>query len=359
MGLSRLMRNPVDEQRAAIGVDSSGSCARPWPTTAALPAADPADGSSGAARENPRRRRRRPDMTQTDLGHHPFEAGTQRAAGRRPAEVLVDHLDLGPAKLRETIAHGVLQRPSLAIVCHLMSRRLAHVQRCLACPMLDPNLLSTHRRRSSVAGSGCAHARTELGRADRGRPDGCAPAGSPSSASWSDSQGRVPEDDSEQSRGELPSWPPGEEPGESTGARSATPSNRAASSCVSRRDCHPPYGLFEPHFVGAPVALVYWSWDTFRCPSNRTTHVLQHRTHHLLLIRGGKCLVVGYHILNNRREIGQEALGGVSAAARGVNGRTLCLEQGTNGWRKAFMARAREAIGQGARAEPPGTGFEW
>src|SRR5262245_66505305 len=42
-------------------------------------------------------------------------------------KIIIDHLDLGPAKCRQAIAHGVLQRAALPVVHRLMSRRLANV----------------------------------------------------------------------------------------------------------------------------------------------------------------------------------------------------------------------------------------
>ena len=64
----------------------------------------------------------------------------------------VIHLGLGH-RFVGPLAHGVLQRPTLAIVGHVMRRGLAYVQHRLACPMLDADLLSAHRRCSPAPDS--------------------------------------------------------------------------------------------------------------------------------------------------------------------------------------------------------------
>ena len=60
------------------------------------------------------------DLAKADLGHHPFEPDALHAAGRRAAEIVIDHFDLGKAQRRQAIPHGVLQRPALTIVQNLV-----------------------------------------------------------------------------------------------------------------------------------------------------------------------------------------------------------------------------------------------
>jgi hypothetical protein len=67
----------------------------------------------------------RANLRDTDLGHHPLEAGALHAAGRRTTEIFLDHFDLGEAQRRQPIPHGVLQRAALAVVQHLVARGLA------------------------------------------------------------------------------------------------------------------------------------------------------------------------------------------------------------------------------------------
>src|SRR4051794_7048000 len=62
----------------------------------------------------------RANLAETDLRDHALEAGARGAAGRRTAEVLVDDLNLRPAKLREAVAHGVLKPLTLAVVMDLI-----------------------------------------------------------------------------------------------------------------------------------------------------------------------------------------------------------------------------------------------
>jgi hypothetical protein len=81
----------------------------------------------------------RADLTQTDLGHHPLEASALHAAsGRRPSH----HRSARSlnSERRQSIPHGVLQRAALAIVQHLVGRRLAHVEKRLARQMMGVNL---------------------------------------------------------------------------------------------------------------------------------------------------------------------------------------------------------------------------
>ena len=61
------------------------------------------------------------NLAQAHLRNHALEAGAESSARGRTPKVLVDYLDLRPAKLQETIAHGVLQPLALAIVLHLMN----------------------------------------------------------------------------------------------------------------------------------------------------------------------------------------------------------------------------------------------
>jgi len=47
------------------------------------------------------------------LRHHPLKTGALDAACSGTAKIIIDHLDLGPAKCSQAIAHGVLQRAAL------------------------------------------------------------------------------------------------------------------------------------------------------------------------------------------------------------------------------------------------------
>ena len=85
-------------------------------------------------------------LAEADLGHHPFEPGALHSAGRRAAEIVVDHFDLGKAQRSQPVSHGVLQRPAFAIVQHLVRRRLAHVEDRLALKMMRTDLVSDHGR---------------------------------------------------------------------------------------------------------------------------------------------------------------------------------------------------------------------
>src|SRR5262249_17466910 len=64
------------------------------------------------------------NLAETDLRHHPLKTGALDAACSGTAKIIIDHLDLGPAKCSQAIAHGVLQRAALPVVQNLMSRRL-------------------------------------------------------------------------------------------------------------------------------------------------------------------------------------------------------------------------------------------
>src|SRR4051794_6590581 len=92
----------------------------------------------------------RADLAQADLGDHALEPGARGPAGGRAAEVLVDDLDLRPAELRKTVAHGVLEPPALAVVLNLMSGGLTDVEHRLAGPVLGADLVSAHCRRPRV-----------------------------------------------------------------------------------------------------------------------------------------------------------------------------------------------------------------
>ena len=181
----------------------------------------------------------RPHVAQTYLSHHPLEPGTRRTARRGPPKILVDDFDLGPTKLRQALAHGVLQRPALAIVGHLMRRGLAYVQHRLACPVLNTDLLSAHRRRSPAPDSARARRRAERARAEWSRPDGSEPEDAPSLASWADASRTDPEGGSAESPGggELASRSPDRGPAERIGLRSvasAPPVTSPSSACKAR-----------------------------------------------------------------------------------------------------------------------------
>src|SRR3954471_5831849 len=92
----------------------------------------------------------RADLAQADLGDHALEPGARGSAGGRAAEVLVDDLDLRPAELRKTVAHGVLEPLALAVVLNLMSGGLTDVKHRLAGPVLGADLVIAHCRRPRV-----------------------------------------------------------------------------------------------------------------------------------------------------------------------------------------------------------------
>jgi len=62
------------------------------------------------------------NLAEAHLRDHPFEAGALDGARRRATEIVVDHLDLRPAKRRQSIPHGILQRAALPVVQYLMGR---------------------------------------------------------------------------------------------------------------------------------------------------------------------------------------------------------------------------------------------
>src|SRR5215472_13524567 len=56
------------------------------------------------------------NFAEADLRHHPLKTGALDAACSGTAKIIIDHLDLGPAKCCQAIAHGVLQRAALPVV---------------------------------------------------------------------------------------------------------------------------------------------------------------------------------------------------------------------------------------------------
>src|SRR6516162_8534655 len=97
------------------------------------------------------------NLTETDLRHHPLKTGALDAACSGTAKIIIDHLDLGPAKCSQAIAHGVLQRAALPVVQNLMSRRLANVEDRFALQMMGADLVRDHDRPSSNPSSACRH----------------------------------------------------------------------------------------------------------------------------------------------------------------------------------------------------------
>ena len=106
----------------------------------------------------------RADLAEAHLRHHALEAGALDAARRRAAKIIVDDLDLGPAERRQTIPHGILQRAALAVVQHLMGRRLADIEQRLALQMMGADLLRDHDR-PPVAGGVLLAACSRISRA--------------------------------------------------------------------------------------------------------------------------------------------------------------------------------------------------
>ena len=80
------------------------------------------------------------NLAETDLRHHPLKTGALDAACSGRAKIIIDHLDLGPAKCSRAIAYGELQRAALPVVQNLMSRRLANVEDGFALQMLGADL---------------------------------------------------------------------------------------------------------------------------------------------------------------------------------------------------------------------------
>src|SRR5215207_396605 len=193
------------------------------------------------------------DLAQADLGDHALETGARGPAGGRAAEVLVDDLDLRPAELRETVAHGVLEPPTLAVVLDLMSGGLTDVEHRLAGPVLGADLVSAHRRRprvghpaserrwrarraggSEAPSASAAPAPAErtkpaeslaspAGLSDRGRVDGAAFAAGDKGAAW-----RSPQDS-----GDAIAAPVGAPRiASESRARKAASADRAATGCA-------------------------------------------------------------------------------------------------------------------------------
>jgi len=67
------------------------------------------------------------DLAEAHFRDHALEAGALDAACGRTAEIVVNHLDLGPAQCCQGIPHGILLRTALAVVQNLMGRRLPDV----------------------------------------------------------------------------------------------------------------------------------------------------------------------------------------------------------------------------------------
>jgi hypothetical protein len=60
------------------------------------------------------------------------EAGALDTTPSGTAKIVVNHLDLGPGKRSQAIAHGILQRAALPVVQDLMRRRLPNVEKRFA-----------------------------------------------------------------------------------------------------------------------------------------------------------------------------------------------------------------------------------
>src|SRR5262245_421338 len=99
----------------------------------------------------------RANFAEADLRHHTLKTGALDATCSGTAKIFIDHLDLGPAKCSQAIAHGVLQRAALPVVQNLMSRRLANVDDRFALQMMRADLVRDHDRPSSVPSGACRH----------------------------------------------------------------------------------------------------------------------------------------------------------------------------------------------------------
>src|SRR4029434_504343 len=88
------------------------------------------------------------NLAEADLRHHPLKTGALDTACSGTAKIIIDHLDLGPAKCRQAIAYGVLQRAAFPVVQNLMSRRLANVEDRFALQMMGADLVRDHDRPS-------------------------------------------------------------------------------------------------------------------------------------------------------------------------------------------------------------------
>jgi hypothetical protein len=83
------------------------------------------------------------DTAVADCYQQPFKAGTRDAAARA-AEVLVDHIDVAPAKLLGPIDEAILAPSALMIMRELVCRRLPDVDAGATGEMLSRDL--GHRR---------------------------------------------------------------------------------------------------------------------------------------------------------------------------------------------------------------------
>ncbi len=83
------------------------------------------------------------DTALADHCEQPLEAGTHEAAARA-AEVVIDDIDVTPAKLLGAIDEAILARPALVIVCELVCCRLPDVNAGTAAEMFSRDL--GHRR---------------------------------------------------------------------------------------------------------------------------------------------------------------------------------------------------------------------
>src|SRR5262249_52124402 len=86
------------------------------------------------------------DLAETDFRDHSLEPGALDAACGRTAEIVVDHLDLGPAECPQAIPHGIWQRAAFTVVQNLMGRRLPDVKQRFAFQMMGTNLVRDHDR---------------------------------------------------------------------------------------------------------------------------------------------------------------------------------------------------------------------
>src|SRR5262245_51324167 len=91
-----------------------------------------------------------------------------RYAAAGTSEIIIDHLDPGPAELPRAIGDAVLATPALLIVQELIGRRLTHVDEGAVCKMLSRDL--GHRRPPRLPG---------LRRFRAAGPPPVSPAGSP------------------------------------------------------------------------------------------------------------------------------------------------------------------------------------
>src|SRR5262245_44218672 len=88
-------------------------------------------------------RNHRTGSSLADRRQHALEARPAHAAAGAP-EVIVDHLDAGPAELARAIGKPVLPALAFLIVHELIGRRLPNVHIGAACEMLSGDL--AHRR---------------------------------------------------------------------------------------------------------------------------------------------------------------------------------------------------------------------